>query len=216
MGPAASVDAFTPEAGRTYRATLSYDNPYCTLEGFDKNTRVTLVTVSAQTMKESTSISLDLLPVTPGEKVTFTRKNFTPNAITPFILHPNPVGLGAVKVAADGIFTAEVTTPSDMPTDDHRLIAFDAADGELVSIPLAVAVLVSSNSPAAEPGPQSETQSSNGGSSSIDLFIRTDSSTPLVLFGAVLVAGAETLLLLHRRTARSRAPASVQGRRITL
>ena len=200
---AAGVGAFTLEAGRTYRATLSYDDPYYALKGFGKNTKVTSVTVSAQTVKEPASISLDLLSVTPGEKVTVTGKNFTPDATILLTLHSDPVDLGTAKVAADGTFTAEVTIPSDTPIGDHQLIALDAASGESVSIPLAVAAPAPSNPPAAEPGPQSGTQPSNDGSSSTGLLARTGSSALPVLFGAALAAGAGALLLLRKRTARS-------------
>ena len=200
---AAGVGPFTLEAGRTYRATLSYDDPDYALKGFGKGTKVTSVTVSAQTVKEPASISLDLLSVTPGEKVTVTGKNFTPDATILLTLHSDPVDLGTAKVAADGTFTAEVTIPSDTPIGDHQLIALDAASGESVSIPLAVAAPAPSNPPAAEPGPQSGTQPSNDGSSSTGLLARTGSSALPVLFGAALAAGAGALLLLRKRTARS-------------
>ena len=171
------------------------------MKGFGKNTKVTSVTVSAQTVKEPASISLDLLSVTPGEKVTVTGKNFTPDATILLTLHSDPVDLGTAKV--DGTFTAEVTIPSDTPIGDHQLIALDAASGESVSIPLAVAAPAPSNPPAAEPGPQSGTQPSNDGSSSTGLLARTGSSALPVLFGAALAAGTGALLLLRKRTARS-------------
>ena len=197
---AKGVGSFTLEAGRTYRATLSYDDPYYPMKGFGKDAKVSSVTVTAATVKAPASIAVSPASVTAGGTVTITGKDFTPGGSVALTLHSDPVGIGTATAGSDGAFTAEATVPAGTAGGDHQVVAVDSGTGESASAPLAVVV------PVPDPSGQSSDQSgavpSADGASPSGLA-RTGSSALPVVLGAALAAGAGTLLTRRSRRARS-------------
>ena len=198
---AKGVGSFTLEAGRTYRATLSYDDPYYPMKGFGKDAKVSSVTVTAATVKAPASIAVSPASVTAGGTVTITGKDFTPGGSVALTLHSDLVGIGTATAGSDGAFTAEATVPAGTAGGDHQVVAVDSGTGESASAPLAVVV------PVPDPSGQSSDQSgavpsADGASPGGDLA-RTGSSALPVVLGAALAAGAGTLLTRRSRRARS-------------
>jgi hypothetical protein len=84
--------------------------------------------------QECASLSVSTTNPLPGETITVTGTNFTPNASVRLELHSSVIVLGTVKADGQGSFSTTVKIPSNL-TGTHVIFAatgFDARGGQCV------------------------------------------------------------------------------------
>ena len=197
------VGPFVLGPNQTARVTLSYDDPAYALKGFGKDTTVTSVTVSADSLA-TPALTVDPSTVEAGKSLTVKGTGFAPKSPVTLTLHSEPVEVGTATAGEDGSFTATVTVPAATEAGEHTLVAASASPSITASAPLTVtpAPTAPTQEPSAAPSPSSSAaptpdQGGTGG------LARTGSDAVLAGVVAALAAGAGTAFVRRSRRAKA-------------
>ena len=197
------VGPFVLGPNQTARVTLSYDDPAYALKGFGKDTTVTSVTVSADSLA-TPALTVDPSTVEAGKSLTVKGTGFAPKSPVTLTLHSEPVEVGTATAGEDGSFTATVTVPAATEAGEHTLVAASASPSITASAPLTVtpAPAAPTQEPSAAPSPSASAppapdQGGTGG------LARTGSDAVLAGVVAALAAGAGTAFVRRSRRAKA-------------
>ena len=197
------VGPFVLGPNQTARVTLSYDDPAYALKGFGKDTTVTSVTVSADSLA-TPALTVDPSTVEAGKSLTVKGTGFAPKSPVTLTLHSEPVEVGTATAGEDGSFTATVTVPAATEAGEHTLVAASASPSVTASAPLTVtrAPAAPTQEPSAAPSPSSSAapapdQGGTGG------LARTGSHAMFAGVVAALAAGAGTAFVRRSRRAKA-------------
>lgn len=138
------------------------------------------------------SISTNVAKAKPGDKVTVTGKDFTPNTAVTIELRSKVATLGQVTTDANGFFTLEVAIPTNVSPGKHQIAA--VYDGKDILLPFEVL--------AVSAGGENENTNPAGGNSNSGLATTGTAGLAALITAGIALAGVG--LWIRRRS-------SVQG-----